>query len=84
MDSWATQQCNMSSYVYVVYWLPPGPGSSPFLLVRKCSLLAERILITPVMRHARTQKFQMSGSTVHSYTVRVLQNIKNFMGDNGI
>ena len=35
MNRRATQQCNMSPYVYAVYWLPP--ASSAFLLVRKCN-----------------------------------------------
>ena len=52
----ATQQCNMSPYVYAVYWLPP--ASSAFLLARKCNWLAEKMLITCVMRHARLQKLQ--------------------------
>ena len=46
----------MSPYVYAVYWLPP--ASSAFLLARKCNWLAEKMLITCVMRHARLQKLQ--------------------------
>ena len=44
-DSRASQQCNMFPYGYTVYCLPP--VSSGFLLAKK-------ILITCVMRHART------------------------------
>ena len=58
MDSRATQQCNMSPYVYAVYWLPP--ASSGFLFARKCNLLAEKMLITCVMRNARAHKIQWS------------------------
>ena len=69
MDRRATQQCNLFPNDYAVYWLPP--ASSAFLLARKCNGLAERMLITCVMRHAWTHKFQMSGPTVHSYTVTI-------------
>ena len=37
--------------------------------------LAERMVITCVMRHAWTHKRQMSGPTVHSYTMTMLNNI---------
>ena len=67
MDSRATQQCNMCPYVYAVYWLPP--ASSGFLLARKRNWLAEKMLITCVMRNARTHKVQWSAPTVHSFTV---------------
>ena len=67
MDSRATHQCNMWPYVYAVYWLPP--ASSGFLLARKCNWLAEKMLITCVMRNAQAHKLQWSGPTVHSSTV---------------
>ena len=34
-SEWTTQRCNMSPYVYAVYWLPP--ASSAFPLARKCN-----------------------------------------------
>ena len=58
------------SPVFAVYWLPL--ASSALLLDRKCSWLAERMLITCVMRRAWTHILQMSGPTVHSYTVIIL------------
>ena len=51
MHSRATQQCNTSPYVYAVYWLQT--ASSAFLLAREYNSLAERMLITCVMQHAR-------------------------------
>ena len=64
MNSRATQQYNMFPYVYAVYWLPT--ASSAFLLARKCNWLVAIMLITCVMRHARTDNIQLSGPTVHS------------------
>ena len=44
-----------------------------------CSLLAATMVMRCVMRPARTPKFQLSGPTVHSYTVvqaiKVLRNL---------
>ena len=71
MDSRATQQCNMSPYVYAVYWLPT--ASSGFLLTRKFDWLAEKMQITCVMRNARAHKLQWSGPTVYSSTVLELK-----------
>ena len=66
----ATQQCNMSPYVYAVYWLPP--ASSAFLLARKCNWLAEKMLITCVMRHARLQKLQRFRRKMPFYSFLIL------------
>ena len=73
MGSRATQQCNLPPYVYAVYWVPP--DSSAFLLARKCSSLAERMLITCVMRYAWTHKLQLSGPTVHSVYCDLTQGL---------
>ena len=70
MNRRATQQCNMSPYVYAVYWLPP--ASSAFLLARKCNWLAEKMLITCVMRHARLQKLQRFRRKMPFYSFLIL------------
>ena len=70
MNRRATQQCNMSPYVYAVYWLPP--ASSAFLLARKCNWLAEKMLITCVMRHARLQKLQRFRRKMPLYSFLIL------------
>ena len=73
MNSRATQQFNVSPYIYAVYWLPP--GSSAFLLARKSNWLARIMVIRCVMPHAWTQKLLLSGPTVYSlycgYTCRL-------------
>ena len=73
MDSRATQQCDMCPYVYAAYWLPP--ASSGFLLARKRNRLAEKMLITCVMRNAWAHKIQWSGSTVHSFTMILFSTV---------
>ena len=70
MNRRATQQCNKSPYVYAVYWLPP--TSSAFLLARKCNSLAEKMLITCVMRHARLQKLQRFRRKMPFYSFLIL------------
>ena len=70
MNRRATQQCNMSPYVYAVYWLPP--ASSAFLLANKCNWLAEKMLITCVMRHARLQKLQRFRRKMPFYSFLIL------------
>ena len=85
MNSRATQQFNVSPYIYAIYWLPP--GSSAFLLARKCNWLAGIMVMRCVMRHAWTQKLLLSGPTVYSLycvlsysvsaTVRVLRKNVN-------
>ena len=70
MNRGATQQCNMSPCVYAVYWLPP--ASSAFLLARKCNWLAEKMLITCVMRHARLQKLQRFRRKMPFYSFLIL------------
>ena len=60
----------MSPYVYAVYWLPP--ASSAFLLARKCNWLAEKMLITCVMRHARLQKLQRFRRKMPFYSFLIL------------
>ena len=70
MNRRATQQCNMSPYVYAVYWLPP--ASSAFLLARKCNWLAEKMLMTCVMRHARLQKLQRFRRKMPFYSFLIL------------
>ena len=70
MNRRATQQCNMSPYVYGVYWLPP--ASSAFLLARKCNWLAEKMLIMCVMRHARLQKLQRFRRKMPFYSFLIL------------
>ena len=65
-----TQQCNMSPYVYAVYWL--SPASSAFLLARKCNWLAEKMLITCVMQHARLQKLQRFRRKMPFYSFLIL------------
>ena len=52
MDSRATQQGNLSLYVYVVYWLPL--ASQELLLTRKCNWPAERMLIGTLRYRQRT------------------------------
>ena len=78
MNRRATQQCNMSpSYVYAVYWLPP--ASSAFLLLaRKCNWLAEKMLITCVMRHARLQKLQRFRRKMPFYSFLILWHYLRF------
>ena len=76
MNRRATQQCNMSPYVYAVYWLPP--ASSAFLLARKCNWLAEKMLITCVMRHARLQKLQRFRRKMPFYSFLILWYNVNF------
>ena len=58
-------------------------GKQPFAnlrlkqkMARKCNWLAEKMLITYVMRHARTNKLQLSDPTVHSYVVTIHAALK--------
>ena len=70
----------MSPYVCAVYWLPP--ASSAFLLVRKFNLLAGKMLITCVMRHARLQKLQrLRREWPSMYSYSMMSYIKQLMNE---
>ena len=59
--------CSMFMQIYAVYWLRP--VSLAFSLATTCNCLVAIMVMRCVMQHARTPKFQLSGRTVHSYTV---------------
>ena len=71
MDNRATQQYNV--FPMFICSLLAGTSQFSVFVGQKMHWLAERILITCVMRHVRTHKLQMSEPTVHFLScVRVI------------
>ena len=63
----AIQQFNVSPYIYAVYWLRP--GSSAFLLARKCNWLAGIIVMSGLKNF-----YWVALSKVFPYTVLLRQD----------